>query len=299
MSIDRDMSVTALIGQQMRWLAATVTATILCAMASATLLVAQAQSDAQPVRVFLDCQAFFGCDFDFVRREIAWADWVRNREDADVHLLVTSTQTGAGRAFDLQFIGRERFEGTDTALTYSSSSTDTQDELRRNLTERFKLGLVGYAGNTPAAALLRVEYNTPVAARAVTPENDPWNLWVFGVSAGGSTSARSRTSSTSVNGSLSASRTSENWKFRWGANARYSEDEFEFSDGSTTTSVRRNSAMDVLVVKSAGPHWGIGGRASVTSSTFSNRDIRFNIQPAVEYNIFPYSESGSIRVSQP
>ena len=239
----------------------------------------------------MDCQAFFGCDFDFVRREIAWADWVRSREDADVHLLVTSTRTGAGMAFDLQFIGRGRFEGTDASLTHSSSSTDTQDEVRRNLTERFKLGLVGYAGNTPAAALLRVEYNPPVAARAVTPENDPWNLWVFGVSAGGSARAQSRTSSSSVNGSLSASRTSENWKFRWGANARYSEDEFEFSDGSTTTSVRRNSAMDVLVVKSAGPHWGIGGRASVTSSTFSNEDIRFRIQPAVEYNIFPYSES--------
>ncbi len=94
---------TALIGGKMRWLVAPVTATILCAMTSATLLVAQEQSDEQPIRVFLDCQAFFGCDFDFVRREIAWADWVRNREDADVHLLVTSTQTGAGRAFDLQF----------------------------------------------------------------------------------------------------------------------------------------------------------------------------------------------------
>ena len=117
---------TVLIGQQMRWLATTVTATLLCAMASSTLLVAQEPSDAQPVRVFLDCQAFFGCDFDFVRREIAWADWVRNREDADVHLLVTSTQTGAGMAFDLQFIGRGRFEGTDASLTHSSSSTDTQ-----------------------------------------------------------------------------------------------------------------------------------------------------------------------------
>ena len=278
---------------QMGWLAATVTATVLCAMASSTLLFAQDQADEPPVRVFLDCQgrAFFGCDFDLVRREIAWVDWVRNREDSDVHLLVTSTQTGAGTVFEMQFIGRERFEGADASLMHASSSTDTRDELRRSLTERFKLGLVGYAGATPAAARLRVEYNAPAATLAVTPENDPWNLWVFGVSAGGSARAQSRTSSTSVNGSLSASRTSEHWKFRWGARARYSEDDFEFSDGSTTTSLRRTSGTDVLVVRSAGPHWGIGGRASVTSSTFSNQDMRVNIQPAVEYNIFPYAES--------
>jgi len=278
---------------KMGWLAATVTATVLCATARSTLLFAQEQADEQPVRVFLDCQgrALSGCDFDLVRREIAWVDWVRNREDADVHLLVTSTRTGAGTVLEMQFIGRGRFEGEDSSLTHASSSTDTRDELRRRLTERFKLGLAGYAGATPAAERLRVEYNAPAATLAVTPENDPWNLWVFGVSAGGSARAQSRTSSTSVNGSLSASRTSENWKFRWGARARYSEDDFEFSDGSTTTSLRRTSGTDVLLVRSAGPHWGIGGRASVTSSTFSNQHIRFNIQPAVEYNIFPYAES--------
>ena len=107
---------------KMGWLRTTVTATVLCAIwtvASSTLLFAQAQSEEPPVRVFMDCQAFFGCDFDLVRREIAWVDWVRNRENADVHLLVTSTQTGAGRAFDIQLIGRGRFEDHVTSLTHS------------------------------------------------------------------------------------------------------------------------------------------------------------------------------------
>ena len=251
---------------------------------------AQEPSAQATVRVYLDCQTF-GCDFDFVRREIAWVDWVRDREDSDVHLLVSSTRSGAGTVYDIQFIGRGRFEGEGSSLTYSSSQTDTQDERRRGLTERFTLGLAAYAADTPAADFLRVEYAAPAVAPAVTPENDPWNLWVFAVSAGGSARAQSRTSSTGVNGSLSANRTSENWKFRWGARANYREDEFEFSDGSTTSSLRRTSGTDLLLVRSAGPHWGIGGRASVTSSTFSNQDLRINIQPAVEYNIFPYDES--------
>ncbi len=264
--------------------------TLLVTMTSVTLLLAQEPNQTERIRVFLDCQTS-GCDFDLVRREITWVDWVRNREDADVHLLVVSAESGAGAMFDIRFIGRGDFEGDDASLTHSSSSTDTEDERRRGLMERFRLGLVHYASGTPAAEFLRVEYDVSDVAGAVTPENDPWNLWVFAASAGGSARAQSLTSSTSVNGSLSASRTSETWKFRWGARANYRNEEFEFSDGSTTHSLTRNTGTDVLLVRSVGPHWGVGGRASITSSTFSNQDIRFNLQPALEYNVFPYTES--------
>ena len=249
-------------------------------------------ADAERVRVFLDCQTF-GCDAEFARREILWVDWVRDREDADVHLLVSSTQSGGGTLYDIQFLGRGRFDGENATRTLASSTTDTRDERRRSLTDRFALGLASYAGHTSDAPFLTVDFDPPDAGAqgAVTPENDPWNLWVFAVSAGGSASAQSLTSSTSVNGSLSASRTSEDWKFRSGGRANYREQDFELSDDTKTTSIRRTSGTDVLLVRSAGPHWGIGGRASVTSSTFSNQDLRINVQPAVEYNIFPYDES--------
>jgi len=248
-------------------------------------------ADDTPVRVFLDCQTF-GCDFDLVRREILWVDWVRDREDADVHLLVSSTRSGAGSVYDIRFIGRGRFDGQGTALAHASSSTDTQDEIRRALADRFRLGLAVYAANTSTAEFLRVDYDPPAADTAEgTPDTDPWNLWVFGISAGASTRAQSRTSSFSANGSLSADRVSEDWKIGWGARTSVSEDEFEFTDGTTTGSLRRTSGTDFEIVKSAGSHWGVGGRASVTASTFSNQDIRISIQPAVEYNLFPYEES--------
>lgn len=272
------------------FLRATVVAALLFGL-DATPVRAQQNGAGEQVRVFMDCQTF-GCDFDLARREIVWVDWVRDREDADVHLLVSSTQSGSGTVYDIEFIGRGRFEGDDATLSHATSNTDTQDELRRGLIERFRMGLVGYAGDTSAAEFLRVEYDPPGAQpQDVTPEDDPWNLWVFGVSAGGSARAQSRTSSISVNGSLSADRVSEDWKIGWGARANVREEDFEFTDGTTISSLRRTSGTDIQVVKSAGPHWGIGGRASVTSSTFSNEDIRISVQPAVEYNIFPYAES--------
>ncbi len=257
---------------------------------------AQDLGASQQLRVFMDCQNL-GCEFDLTRREITWVTWVRDREDADVHILVSSTRSDSGESFETVFIGREEFVGEDHTLAYFSSQTDTPDERRRGLIERFKLGLVRYVGNTPAAEFLRITYDLPDAQGGasgqtqVTPENDPWNLWVFGVSVGGSARGQSRTSSVGVNGSLSASRTSEAWKFRLSARDRYSRDEFEFDDGSILTSSQRSRGTDVLLVRSIGSNWGVGGRTSLTSSTFSNQAMRFNVQPALEYNIFPYSES--------
>ena len=254
-------------------------------------------SSLETVRVFMDCQAP-GCrDFDFNRREIPWVSWVRDRQDADIHILVSSTAAGGGTSYEITFLGRRGFTGEDSELTYMSSSTDTSDERRRGLAERFKHGLLGYVARTPMAERLRIEFSAPesdVGAEAGGGEqsqpHDPWNLWVFGVTVGGSTNGQSLFTSKAVNGSLSARRTSEAWKFDWRSMVNYSESKFELAE-STETSIRRRSGMDVLIVKSVGALWGAGIRATLTSSTFTNEDIRLRIQPAVEYNVFPYDES--------
>ena len=48
--------------------------------------------------------------------------------------------------------------------------------------------------------------------------------------------------------------------------------------------------MTALVVKSRGDHWGIGVVGSAVSSSFRNQDLTFRVAPAVEYDVFPYSE---------
>src|SRR5262245_37663389 len=80
------------------------------------------------VRVFLDCPR---CDEDYLKREVTFIDYVRNREDADVHVLVTTQETGGGGVqFTLKFIGVGRFQGQDETLLYNSPQTATADEQR-------------------------------------------------------------------------------------------------------------------------------------------------------------------------
>jgi hypothetical protein len=68
------------------------------------------------LRVYLDCRAF--CDDDYLRTELTYVDWVRDREDSDVHILVTSQGTGGGaRAYSLFLLGRRRLPAWPTERT--------------------------------------------------------------------------------------------------------------------------------------------------------------------------------------
>ena len=49
----------------------------------------------QLLDVFLDCHLVISCDTDHFRREITFVNWVRVRENAHVHLILTYTPAGA------------------------------------------------------------------------------------------------------------------------------------------------------------------------------------------------------------
>ena len=114
---------------------------------------AVAQTGAEGLRVFLDCGP---CDDDYLRQEITFVNYVRDRPDAQVHVLVTREGTGGGgRAWTLDFYGLEAFEGMDDQMVFYTSQDDTDDSERRALAQTLRLGLVRYAAQTPLAGSSR------------------------------------------------------------------------------------------------------------------------------------------------
>ncbi|MFQ6047482.1 MAG: hypothetical protein ACE5PT_14180 [Gemmatimonadales bacterium] len=253
-----------------------------------------AQQAGEALLVFLDCQVPF-CDFDHFRREISFVNWMRDRQDAQVHVLVTAQMTGGGGwEFTFAFIGREEFTGQEDTLTYTSRNTDTSAEVREGLTQALKLGLVRYAARTPLGSQLLIDFRPEIAAAPTLPggpEADPWNLWTFRVSLNGSMNGESQQSGYSVRGNASASRTTENFKINLSVFGRYNRDEFELDDTTTFVDTRENYSADALLVWSLGPHWSLGLGADANRSTRQNFDLSTSLGPAVEYNIFPYEES--------
>ncbi len=65
---------------------------VLCLLFCTAIIVPAVPALAQErARVFLDCGA---CDFNYLRQEIQFVDYVRDRTDADVHVLATTQRTG-------------------------------------------------------------------------------------------------------------------------------------------------------------------------------------------------------------
>ena len=131
-----------------------------------------AATQPEALRVFLDCAA---CDENYLRQQITYLNYVVDREDAQVHVLVTTQQTGGGTELTFAFIGREAFAGRDDEVRYVSSDTDTGDELRQGIAHTLQLGLLRYLAGTPLAAQVEVLHDTTTGLGATQPEDDPWN----------------------------------------------------------------------------------------------------------------------------
>src|SRR5438105_15315021 len=242
------------------------------------------------LRVFLDCNF---CDFDFMRTEINFVDYVRDRQDAQVHILVTNQSTGGGGTeFTLHFIGLRELANISDTLKYVSPPGASQDDLRHGLARTIRLGLVRYYAHLGQGGRFEVTYTAPAeGAGAKAAAGDRWHLWVFRITANGYGNGEKSDSFVSLYGAVSASRTTEMWKTTLGVNGNYGQSRFILSDGSRFNSYSHSYGFNDLLVKSLGSHWSARQRASWTSSTFLNQKRAIRFAPAVEFDVFPYSQS--------
>ncbi|MEO8226537.1 MAG: DUF481 domain-containing protein [Gemmatimonadota bacterium] len=254
---------------------------------------APAQALARPVRAFLDCQQMY-CDMDYYKTEIPFVDHVRNREDADVHILVTEQSTGSGGSeYTAAFIGAGPFAGRRDTLRFYARQDATDDAIRVGLARMFKLGLVRYVAETPAADRLSISYSpaTPAEAGGVAPQHDPWNYWVFRARASSYFQGESSSNSLNLSGGISANRTTEAWKLNLSLNGNYSESNFDIDSVTSIKSTSKNYSASSLAARSIGRHWAAGAEASARRSTYSNEALALRFAPGIEFDVFPYAES--------
>jgi len=236
-------------------------------------------------RVFIDCDF---CDMDFIRTEIPFVNYVRDRFEAQVHVLITRQYTGSGgREYTLTFIGRKNFAGKNDTLKYISGKTDTQDEIRRGLVKVLKLGLISYVAHSPLAEKIQIKY---LSKRKTAEVVDKWKNWVFSINSNTFASGQKSRKSTSIYGSISASKVTLDWKLRFSFYGSYNENRFEVGS-STIKSFSRGRGFSSLIVKSLGEHFSAGLYGGYSHSTYSNIRHKFYLIPGIEYNIFPYSQS--------
>lgn len=277
------------------WQAALLMLALPVVMALAAAAPAAAQNGSQDrVRVFLDCQTH-GCDQQEFRTEITFVDWVRERTVADVHVILTSQNAGAGQQYVFDFIGLRDFEETDLRLEETTSDTDTRDEVLGALVRTFKGGLVPYVARRGYLDELSITALEPALQprpdELALAVDDPWHLWVFSVSTNFEADGEEQQSSYEIGGRLSANRTTPDWKINIGLDGDHQYERFELDDSTTYTNETDDWEFDVLAVRSLSPHWSAGTVLEVNTSTNLNRKVGGRAAAALEWNLFPYVEA--------
>ncbi|MFQ6070626.1 MAG: hypothetical protein ACE5LC_08905 [Candidatus Aminicenantales bacterium] len=235
-------------------------------------------------KVYIDCG---WCDIDYIRTEITFVNYVRERKEAQIHILITTLRTGSGgREYTIAFIGQHEFEGYNDTHKYYSKETDTEDEIRKGLVKALKIGLMSYTAKTPIARRIKISYAEKMKEKEV---KDRWNFWVFRLSGSGRFRGEESYKSSSVRGSFSASRVTPEIKLRMSVSASHNRDDFTYDD-QTIKSTFESMNFSGLLVKSISEHWSAGIFFRAAYSTYENVKYSLSPAPAVEFNLFPYSQ---------
>jgi hypothetical protein len=248
---------------------------------------------ARRVRVFLDCQ---DCFQDYLRDEIRWVDFVRQREDADVHILSSSTSTGGGgREVVMRFVGLGRFQGADHEHRAVTMVADPEEVRRRQILQAVTIGLLDYLSHDGLTTDITVNVRTadPDKAAAAAALRDPWNFWVFRLEGGASINAEETSRDSQFNLQASADRVTEAWKISLGAEWEEERERFDLDEDEPSEFRTHSRGVSFFIARSMGPHWSFGIQGDVDSSSFGNTRISAGAAPAIEYSVFPYSQYAS------
>jgi hypothetical protein len=238
-----------------------------------------------PPRVFLDAP---GADLVALQKGIAFVDWVAAAADAEVVVSIRfETEPTGERTAVLSFQGRKEFVGDDETLRLPAPPGPEPDQEAAALNQTLKLGLMRYVGKTPVSKRIDIALRDKVKPTAVA---DPWNFWVFSLSADGFYMGYETYTSRSTYGSVTANRTTPDWKVRLSANAGSYRSVYRY-EGEEIISTSENRSAAATIVRSLDDHWSVGGFVLVYSSTYANYKINAVFAPAVEFDLFPYSES--------
>ena len=225
---------------------------------------------------------------DYIRKEIPYINYVRDIKEADVYILSTSQGTGSGgQMFTYFLVGQNKNGGMCDTLSFVTTPDETQDETRIKEVRTLKMGLMRYVAKTPLSKYMTIGFSEPLSE---TVSTDKWDSWVFSTNLNGFLDGQKLTKSDQLFGKITANRITKDWKINSQVNYSYGKDIFD-TVGGFITSENISKSANIMIVKSITEHWSYGGSANIGASSFNNQKMLLSIMPAIEYDIFPYSES--------
>ena len=236
-------------------------------------------------RLYIQDQTF--ADIDFIKTEITFVNYVRDRNDADVQLMITSQRTGdGGLEYCLTFEGLGTFSDINAVLKHTTAPDATPDNTRRSLVDAIKRGLVPYVARTKLRDNLQVEFTPPTTKQIVT---DPWHNWVFSLSLNGWANADNSYSYMYYYAYPSIKRVTDTDQLTITGGVSTTRHWYAL-DSSDVTTLSRSYDGEADYGRKLSNHLALGARLLYNTSDYSNLRWSFALGPRLEYDFVPYSE---------
>jgi hypothetical protein len=150
------------------------------------------------------------------------------------------------------------------------------------------MAFMRYVLKTPLSQFFDIRFTQPIKE---TVETDKWDNWVFRTRISGHLSGERSYKSTSLYGSASVNRVTEKSKFHTYFNYSWSKDKYQTTDSTYHYGYSNSQSAYIYYAKSLTDHWSGGLTTGASRSSYGHYDFQYRFMPAIEYDIYPYSES--------
>ncbi|MFC1485593.1 hypothetical protein ACFL55_01035, partial [Candidatus Latescibacterota bacterium] len=181
---------------------------------------------------------------------------------------------------------------------------DTTDTRRQGILNELTLGLVRYVIKTPLKNSIVVNRREQPDKKMLAPSQvaDKWNFWVFNISTGDMRwTAETSRKTISIRPTISIDRVTEKWKMNYVISSSDQITKNKLSKTDPITDLKYTewdravtSSRNFLrgtVIRSLTSHWSVAFHGAYRKSTSQNYKLRVVSALALEYNLFPYSQS--------
>ncbi len=241
----------------------------------------------EALKLYIDCN----CEKNYLRQEINYVSHVRDQGQANIKLFIYDVTNGSGgRTYMLEFEGVDDYKDIFGKLTYDSTASMTDDEVRKGLLKKVQSGLLQYVLESDLAENITYTVNKDGLGEIQEVDfRDPWNNWIFEVYGEAKIKRESSRKEFEYELGFQSDHVTEKLRIRSDLQINQANKEI-INDDETFTSERFRYSADASVVASLSDHWSAGVFGGVQHNTFTNLDFRYYARPAIEYNIYPYKE---------
>lgn len=241
-----------------------------------------------PPKLFLNCPQ--GCFEDYIRQELNYFDFVRDRYLCDFQFLVNNQESGnGGKKFSIRIF---QVNALLDSITFVIKAADTDGMVREQLLHRFKLLLIRHNKTNDWSE--KIEISIPKrSADSLSSIKDPWNYWVFAPEVNGYVEGETNLALRKISGVINVRRITNKHKFTLNTEFSNRFTSYTLDSGYAPKGSVNEVKFTPLYAFSLNKKWSLGFISRFQHDAFRNIAYHLSAAPLIEYNIFPINMNAS------